>query len=154
MAPRNGTAWTPTSKQKAVLLAAMEVGLNRTITAVCLEARIDRKSFYRWLKDKQFRDAWEQAWHGNIQHHLPGVISAQLEKALAGDTAAARLVADLAGVLKIKAEVSAPEDQPWWVDSQSLTAQFALRRRVVFWLTDVKRRAELEASESSDRETP
>jgi hypothetical protein len=91
----------PTPKQAAVLEAAQEAGLNRSIQRICAAANVDRRGFYRWLeKDPDFRAAWEDIWRGTIKRHMPGVVAAQFAKALAGDTPAARLVADLAGLMK------------------------------------------------------
>ncbi len=98
--PQNTTNWAPTPKQDAVLEAAQEAGLNRSISAICEAAGVDRTGFYRWLrKDPQFAAAWEDVWHGTIKRHLPGVVAAVIAKAQDGDIPAARLVADLAGVL-------------------------------------------------------
>ena len=91
---------TLSAKQRDVINTAMEPGIERTITAVCDAARVSRDTFYRWLRDSpEFRDAWENAWHGAIRRHLPGVVAAMIDRALAGDVKAARLVADLAGVI-------------------------------------------------------
>ncbi len=108
--PQNTTEWTPTLKQAALLEAAQEAGLNRSITLMCTAAGVDRTSFYRWLRnDPEFAAAWRSVWRDAIGRHLPGVVAAQLAKALDGDTSAARLVADLAGVTltrqRIEAEV-------------------------------------------------
>lgn len=61
---------------------------------------------YFWLDpfdrrhDPGFAAAWDQVWRGTIRRHLPGVVAAMIHKAQEGDVQAARLVADLAGVLK------------------------------------------------------
>ena len=100
MMPQNTTEWAPSPKQAAVLEAAQEAGLGRSISAICEAARVDRTSFYRWLrKDPQFTAAWKDVWRGALNRHLPGVVAAMLEKAQQGDVPAARLVADLAGLL-------------------------------------------------------
>ncbi len=108
--PQNATDWTPTPKQAAVLEAAQEAGLNRSISAICEAAAVDRKSFYRWLKaDPDFKSAWEELWQGSIRRQMNGVVAAMIARALVGDVPAARLVADLAGVTltrqRIEAEV-------------------------------------------------
>lgn len=90
-----------------MLDAAQETGTSRTITALCEEAGVDRSLFYRWLRqDPNFRAAWEDTWRSSIKRHLPGVIAAQLDRALNGDTKAARLIADVAGLIKQKLEHS------------------------------------------------
>ncbi len=132
MAPQNGTEWVPTLKQKAVLRAAAEVGLERNISAVCKEAQVDRKSFYRWLKHADFRDAWEAVWHGAIRHHLPGVVAAQLDKALKGDTQAARLIADMGGVLKQKHELTGKDGGP--IETAGGVSTLEIGRRIAFVL--------------------
>jgi hypothetical protein len=107
MAPQTATEWRPRPKQRAVLDAAMEVGTERTIVAVCREAQVDRKTFYRWLDiDPGFKAAWEEVWHGSIRRHLPGVISAMVDRAQSGDVQAARLLADIYGLTKQKIEIT------------------------------------------------
>lgn len=73
---------------------------------MCADAGVSRDTFYRWLKDDGFRQAWESAWHGTVLRHLPGVVSAMVERAQSGDVAAARLIADMAGVIKQRVEQS------------------------------------------------
>jgi len=99
--------WTPTPKQAAVLEAAQEAGLNRSIAAICAAAGVDRRGFYRWLeKDPHFKAAWEDIWRSAIRRHLPGVVAAMIAKAQDGDVPAARLIADLAGVMRQRVEAS------------------------------------------------
>jgi hypothetical protein len=105
VAKKTTTSWRPTAKQISVLEAASETGLNRTITAVCENASVTPKTFYGWLKDDpRFREEWESVWHGAIRKHLPGVVMAQVHKALEGDTRAAEFVAKLGGVFIDKQE--------------------------------------------------
>ena len=107
------TNWTPSPKQAGVLEAAQEVGLKRTITAIAEAGGVSRKSIYRWLDDDPgFADAWHSIWRGAISRHLPGVVSALIAKAQEGDVPAARLVADMAGVLKQRTQLSGPEGAP------------------------------------------
>jgi len=104
---QNSSDWTPTPKQAAVLEAAQEAGLNRSISMICEAADVDRRGFYRWLeKDAAFKTAWEDIWRGTIKRHLPGVISAVVAKAQDGDIPAARLFADLAGILTTRVEAN------------------------------------------------
>lgn len=110
-APQKQPSWMPTPKQAAVLEAAQEAGLNRTITAICDTAGVTRKSFYQWLKDEDFQTAWRSVWQDALGRHLPGVVAAQVAKALEGDTPAARLVADLAGVTLNRQRIEAETKQ-------------------------------------------
>ena len=56
--PQKTTDWIPNPKQSAVLEAAQEAGLNRSISAICEVAGVDRKSFYNWMKkDDEFKAA-------------------------------------------------------------------------------------------------
>ena len=92
-------------QQRAILDTAMESGIGRNIVAICDEAGVPRSSFYRWLEnDEAFREAWESLYHGAIRRHLPGVVVAMIERAQSGDVAAARLVADLGGVIVSKSK--------------------------------------------------
>lgn len=96
-----------TVRQRHVVDNAMEPGIRRSIAAVCEAAGVSRDTFYRWLRDDaEFREAWEAAWRGSIRRHLPGVVAAMIERALSGDVKAARLVADMAGVITRQAHVS------------------------------------------------
>jgi len=93
--------WKPRPTQRRVLEAAQAAGVNRTITAVCEEAKISRRAFYNWLdKDPDFADAWDNVWRRSITRHYPSIIAAQIQKARAGDTAAARLVTEIGGNIK------------------------------------------------------
>lgn len=116
---QNATNWTPTPKQAAVLEAAQEAGLNRSIVALCEAAHVDRKSFYRWFKDDpEFKAAWEEIWTHSIRRHLPGIVAAQVAKALDGDTPAARLVADMAGVLTTRMDAKVQHTGKMEVETQ------------------------------------
>lgn len=84
----------------------MQPGIRRTIEAICQEAGVSRASYYRYLDDAEFREAWEAAWRGSIRRHLPGVVAAMIERALSGDVKAARLVADMAGAITRQSHVS------------------------------------------------
>lgn len=107
------TDWRPTTKQRSLLNAASETGLRRSITAVCDESGVSRDSFYRWLRDDaSFASAWEEIWHTAIKRELPGVVMAMIERAQSGDVSAGRLIADIAGVIKLKHEVSGANGQP------------------------------------------
>lgn len=98
MTQQSATEWKATPKQRAMLEAGAEAGLNRSISAVCKDAGSDRTTFYRWLeKDENFKKAWEGVWYGAVKRHLPGVVMAQIYKALEGDTRAAEFVAKMAG---------------------------------------------------------
>lgn len=103
------TKWRPTKKQAAMLTAASEAGLNRTITAVCEEAGVARPTFYRWLDDPHFKREWENAWYGATRRHMPGVVAAQIDAALKGDTAAATFVARMAGLWVDRKEITLPK---------------------------------------------
>lgn len=103
--PQKSSVWVPTPKQAAALEAAQDAGLNRSISAICAAAGVDRRGFYRWLDhDPEFRSAWDDVWRGSLRRHLPGVVAAVIAKAEDGDVPAARLVADLAGLTKQRLE--------------------------------------------------
>lgn len=98
--PQNSSDWTPSPKQAAVLEAAQDAGLNRSISAICEAADVDRKSFYNWMKKDEFKTAWEDIWIHSVRRHMPGVVAAVIAKAQDGDVPAARLIVDLAGVTR------------------------------------------------------
>jgi AcrR family transcriptional regulator len=101
------TEWRPTPKQRAALEAASEMGLRRSVSAICNAAGVSRESFYRWMRDDaNFREAWDTAWQSASRRQLNGVLAAMVERALSGDVPAARLVAELAGAIKQKHEHS------------------------------------------------
>ena len=106
---QTGTEWKPNRRQKKVLDAAQEAGINRTITQVCEEAGVPRRTFYNWLAEEGFAGAWDKVWRCAITRHMPAVVAAIVCKARKGDVPAARLLADMAGAVKQVHEVSTPE---------------------------------------------
>ena len=106
---QTGTEWKPNRRQKKVLDAAQEAGINRTITQTCEEAGVPRRTFYNWLVEEGFAEAWDKVWRCAITRHLPSIVAALVSKARKGDVPAARLLADMAGVVKQVHEVSSPE---------------------------------------------
>jgi hypothetical protein len=99
--------WKPTPRQRRVLEAAQKVGLDRTITAVCNEAGVNRRTFYRWLeKNKDFHDAWDNVWRRTITKYMPSVVAAMASKAKKGNVSAAKLLADLSGKLTKQFELT------------------------------------------------
>lgn len=97
-------AWQPDRRQGAVLEAARAAGRNRDVEAICATAGVTPRTVYKWLRDNpDFTLAWGDVWHGAVARNLPGVVAAQIDKALGGDTASARFVAELGGALKRRA---------------------------------------------------
>ena len=90
--------WKLKPKQKKVLEAAQTPEFNRTITAICEEAGIKRNTFYTWIKkDEDFRKAWNEVWEWGIDRYMPGMVAAQVKKALQGDTYAVKYLSELSG---------------------------------------------------------
>lgn len=86
--------------QARVLRAAIEAGADRTPEALCKAADVPLFALLDWLdNDSAFIAAWDRIWVGCLRLHLPSVVAATAAKAMAGDVNAARLVADLAGVV-------------------------------------------------------
>lgn len=107
MAAQNCTDWKPKPRQKRVLEAAQRAGFSRTITTICEEAKVPRRTFYYWLeKEPGFADAWDKVWRRAIVRHMPSVVAAMAVKAREGDVGAGRLVADMAGVLRQQIDVT------------------------------------------------
>ncbi len=97
---QSATDWQPSIKQRRVLNAAAEAGVNRSVTAIAKQAGVRRQTIYEWLnKDAGFRKAWDELPQNMFRTHLPGVVAAQVHKAMSGDTAAAKLVMKAAGML-------------------------------------------------------
>jgi AcrR family transcriptional regulator len=103
---QDGTPPALTPRQHAMLEAALNVGFLRSLTDICNEAGVPRRTFYNWLKDDTFRAAWEGLWRQSVQRNLPGVMAAMVHRAMQGDVAAGRLLSELAGILKQQGEVS------------------------------------------------
>jgi hypothetical protein len=109
VATQTCTKWRPKPRQKRILEAAQTAGFDRTITAICEEAKVPRRTFYYWLeKDPCFADAWDKVWRRAIVRHMPSVVAAMALKARKGDVGAGRLIADLAGAVKQIHEVTSP----------------------------------------------
>ncbi len=105
--------WSPTSQQDKLIDVTLDSGLRRSITAICKKANVPRRTFYNWLRDdKGFREYWNGLHLEMIAHHLPGVVSAQVYQALKGNVSAARLLAEIAGQLKTRMEVTGKDGAP------------------------------------------
>ena len=99
--------WAPTEEQLRLIEAAQQSGLRKSIITICKAANVPRRTFYYWMsQDRGFREMWNALHQDVISQHLPGVIAAQIHQALAGKTQAARLLAEIAGALKTRVEVS------------------------------------------------
>ena len=110
---QNVTVWEPSKKQSAVLEAA-RAGHYRSVTATCSQASVSRKSFYAWLNDDPaFADAWLALWREHAQKAMPLIVAAMVRKAVRGDVAAARLVAELAEATRNQL-VENPGHPPDW----------------------------------------
>jgi hypothetical protein len=99
--------WQPRPRQKAVLDAAKQPGVKRTITAICKEARVTPRTFYNWLGNESgFRDAWNEIWVTSIDDHMPSVVAAQVGRALDGSTRAAEYLTTLSGKMIRKVDIA------------------------------------------------
>lgn len=103
---QTSAVWRPTREQQALLDTALESGIGRTITAVCEESGVPRRTYYNWMQDPDFARAWEDAWYGTVRRHLPGAIQALSQRALEGDVPAIKLLTELAGVYRDRREVT------------------------------------------------
>lgn len=98
---QNGTEWVPTSQQAKFLEAATECGFDRNLTAVAKAAGVPRRTVYNWLeRDEGFKNSWENLWKTTLSRHVPGVVAALVKRAQGGDPTAAKLVLEMAGILK------------------------------------------------------
>ena len=102
-----------TPRQRKVLEFAQVPGFDRTISQICRESDVPLRTFYNWLKQPEFVEEWDKVWGYAIHRHMPGVVSAMLEKARKGDTAAARLVSELAQKIIIHHEVDGFSIDEW-----------------------------------------
>jgi len=118
---QSGTEWKPNRRQKRLLDAAQESGVNRTITQICKEVGVPRRTFYNWLGKEGFEKAWDDVWRRAIVRHMPGVVAAMVATANKGNTSAARLLADMAGAIKQRHEITGAEIniQLAWDDAES-----------------------------------
>ena len=91
--------WQPSLKQAAVLAEAAKGGLGRTITAVCQAAGVSRDSFYRWMREDGFRNAWREVACQIVEVGLPGVTNAVVQEAISGNMTAARLHLQASGMI-------------------------------------------------------
>ena len=64
--------WEPSPRQVDVLNAALNSGLNRTVSAVCRDADVSRVSFYNWMKQPGFAAAWAELPRKVISASMPG----------------------------------------------------------------------------------
>ena len=91
--------WKPTKKQAAFLVALSKIGLNRNIRAVCKDADVHPSTYYEWIKDQSFLVACSEVARRIIQTAVPMTLSAMGQKAAGGDTSAARLILQTAGLV-------------------------------------------------------
>jgi transposase-like protein len=105
--------WTPRPKQALVLEAARKAGLRRNLSVICREAGVDRSALYKWRRDDpDFKAAWDGMWEEMLALHFNGVVAAQIKKAEDGSAPAARLLAEMRGVLTKRVEVSGKDGEP------------------------------------------
>ena len=91
--------WEPTKKQALFLEALAEVGLNRTIKAVCEEAGCTPASYHLWKKQPGFLMACQEVACQIVQTAVPMTLSAMGQEAAGGNTSAARLILQAAGLI-------------------------------------------------------
>lgn len=88
-------------RQEEFLREAENAGIKRTITSLCEITGVPISTVYEWFKDDEFTARWNDVPHKMIRRHLPGVMAAQLHKAIdTADTPAARLLCDTQGITK------------------------------------------------------
>lgn len=107
--------WVPSQKQLALIQAVKDVGFGNTITALCEKAGVGRDSFYVWMKqDEGFKRAWLELPMKMLGNHLPGILSAMVAKAIAGDVAAAKLILETVGLSTstVKHEITGKDGGP------------------------------------------
>ena len=105
--------WTPTKEQAKLMEVALEAGLRCSLSAICKKASVSRRTFYNWLRDDlMFREAWNRLYQDAVSQHLPGVIAAMVFQAQRGNVSASRLIAEIAGVMRTRMEVSGVDGQP------------------------------------------
>lgn len=81
-----------------VLEAAREIGLQRSISAVAIEAGVNRVTIHKWFRDDpDFKAAWEDIPNKLLSNHLPGIYAALIRKAVDGDVQAIKLALEVTG---------------------------------------------------------
>lgn len=95
-----GKKWAPTPRQRRFLEEAAQAGLKRSIAVVAKAADVPIRTVYNWLDHPDFRKAYEDVPRAMVARHLPGALAAVVIKAQKGDVKAARLLCDVAGLLK------------------------------------------------------
>lgn len=87
--------------QDRLIEAALQTGF-RNMRKLCKFAGIPERNFYQWMQNSEtFRKAWEDTWGRQVNLHLPAVVDALAQRAIAtGDPQAARLFLELAGKSK------------------------------------------------------
>lgn len=102
----NGTEeWAPTPKQRIVLEIAAQ-GEKTSITAICKEAKIDRKTIYTWFKNADFMKAWNDTWTTPVERQMPPMMAAQIKKALKGNTFAFQALLNASGKMIKRVDVT------------------------------------------------
>ena len=125
-----GDKWFPTKGQARVLRSGMKLGYDRTITDVCADANVNRATFYKWMtRDPGYKEAWRNLWKETTANYMPGAVAALGRKALTGDPAAIRLLAQLGQHLVEKSETVTKHDL-------TPTAEEALEKVLSPWEQD------------------
>jgi hypothetical protein len=60
------TPFVPTVHMLKWLETAIELGHTATITEVSKEAKVDRTTWYLWIKDPKFVDWWDNQWQTHL----------------------------------------------------------------------------------------
>jgi hypothetical protein len=93
------TDWAPSPKQAALLNAAIRVGFDRNISAICRQAGVSRDLFYASMRQPEFAAAWERLPRDMLRTHMPAVVAAVVSKAKQGDLKAAAMLFDAFGLI-------------------------------------------------------
>ena len=65
--------WTPDERHTAALTYARERGYRYSVTDLCAEIGIGRRTYYDWFANPAFDAWWQRGWQEWFTRELPGV---------------------------------------------------------------------------------
>lgn len=109
---QNGIEWVPSAEQIKLVELLINPEDRRTKTEKMEEAGIPRTTFYRMLKDKNFKTYLREQLDTMTDGELPDVWKAHMLKCKRGDMTAIKLYYEIKGIYVERKEITGKDGGP------------------------------------------